>query len=441
MGEASPQRSASVLAHLFTVGADHRSSPAELRERLFITEPELPSMLADLRSAGLRQAIVLSTCDRIEVQAAHDDPPAAAATVVRLLAARLAVTTGSLERHLVTTFGESALRRIFAIAASLESQVLGEPQVLGQVKAAHRLAQEHGVMGSELEGVLQAAYGSAKRIRSETAIAERPISLAAAAIQLARDIHGDLSRCGALLVGLGEMGELMVDNFRQAKLAEVSLTAPSAERAGAIARGLGAHVVPFERLATALSEADIVVTASGSGTVLISADMAETALVRRRRRPIFFVDLGVPSDVERAVEQLDGAFRYDLDDLERMAMTGRATREEEARSAWTIVDQELALFCQHRAERAAVPAIAALRRRFEAERTRALREAGGDAARATELLINRLLHAPSETLRRLAAQAGSDADERARLERLIGELFRLEDWDKSSARESQDDET
>jgi glutamyl-tRNA reductase len=409
----------------FAAGLDHRSSPLELRDRVFIPEGELPGFHAELRRAGIEQAIVLSTCDRIEVQGVHADPAAATAALTRLLAERAGVL--SLHRHVYTHTDAAALRRIFGVAAALESQVLGEPQVLGQVKAAHQTAQAARLMGPELEQILQAAYGAAKRTRNETAIGQRPVTLASAAIQLARDVHGDIARCSGLLVGAGELGELLVEQLKSAGLRSLAVTGPHKLRAEETARRLASHVFSFDGLETRLADADIVVTALGSGAHIITASMMERVMVRRRRRPVFIVDLGVPADVEPAVEPLDGVFRYDLDDLEHVTITGRASRGAAAADAWAIVDEELAALGRARAERDAVPAVVALRRHFEAVRAQVLRQANGDAARATELLVNRLLHDPSEVLRRIASgeQAGIADSEAAA--RLVAALFRLDE--------------
>lgn len=410
---------------LFAAGLDHRSAALELRDRVFIPEGELPGFHAELRRAGIEQAIVLSTCDRVEVLGAHGDPAAAAATVTQLLAARAGVP--SLHGHAYLLTDDAALRRIFGVAASLESQVLGEPQVLGQVKAAHQTALAAKLMGPELEHALQAAYAAAKRTRHETAIGQRPVTLASAAIQLARDVHGDIGRCGGLLIGAGELGELLVEQLKGAGLRALAATGPHRVRAEETARRLSCHVFSFDDLETRLADADIVVTALGSGKHVIVAPAMERVMARRRRRPVFIVDLGVPADVDPAVEALDGVFRYDLDDLEHVTMTGRASRGAAAADAWTIVEQEMAAFTRSRAERDAVPALVALRRHFEAVRAQVLRQANGDATRATELLVNRLLHDPSEVLRRIASGAAPEVGDSETASRLVAALFRLDE--------------
>lgn len=408
---------------LAVVGFSHRSSPAALRERLFVADDEMTGFLADLRANGATQLVMLSTCDRVEAQAMVSDPGAFAETFLRVLGARCGLSPAEIGRHAVFLSGPEALRHVFAVAASLESQVVGEPQVLGQVKEAHRRARDAGLIGPELDTVLQAAYVAAKRVRSETAIGERPVTLASAAVQVARDVHGDLASSTTLLIGIGDMGELLLEHLRAAGIKRLLVSGPNAARAAEMARTVKGHLAPFEPLAATLAEADIVVAAAGTGRYLIGRPEATEALRLRRRRALLFIDLGVPADIDPTIEKLDGAFRYDMDDLERVALSGRVSREEAATEAWAIVDAELQAFARERAGRSAGPAITALRRHFEEHRARVLVEAGGDAARATELLINRLLHDPSEALRRLAGDANSER--RREAERLIGELFGL----------------
>jgi glutamyl-tRNA reductase len=394
-----------------------------LREALFVPEGEMRGALETLKRAGLRQVLLASTCDRTEAQFAVDDPDAAEHAILAALAPRAGLAAEALRKHCYAHRDAAALRHLFAVACSLDSQVVGEPQVLGQIKGAHRLAREMGLAGPELDAALDHAYAAAKRVRSETAIGERPVSLAAAAASVARDVHGDLAKCQGLLIGAGEMGEMLVEHFKRAGLARLAVAASSRARAEDIARRLGAHVADMADLTEALAGADLVFSAMGAGKHTIAATQAEAALKRRRRRPILFLDLAVPDDVAREVETLDGAYRYGIDDLEGLALKGRAEREASLAEAWAIVDAELAAFARHGAARAADPAIVALRRRFESERARALAETQ-DPARATELLIHRLLHAPSEALREIAS---SDPETRDAAEKLVARLFRTDE--------------
>jgi glutamyl-tRNA reductase len=372
------------------------------------------------------QAIMLSTCDRVEVQGMSEVPAAAIEAVRVILAARAGENPEEIASRLEVLSGDEAVRRVFAVAASLESQVIGESQVLGQVKEGHRLATRNGMVGPALESLLQAAYAAAKRVRSETEIAERSVTLASGAVQIARDLHGDLSGSTGLILGLGDMGDLIGGQLRLAGLGGTILTGPS-RRTEAEARRMGCNFVPFDELEDALADADIVVTAAGTGRLLITVEAMEQALRRRKRRPVLILDGGIPADVEPAVHDLDGAFVYTLDDLEQVAREGRANREAAAADAWKIVEAAANAWRRSLAERDAVPTLVSLRNKFEAMRDEILAaDPNADAAEATRRLVNRLLHRPSEALRELAAETGSEAERQAAT-RIVERLFGLPD--------------
>ena len=415
------------LGALLVVGLNHQSSSMALRDCVAVEDDALPGFLTRLRAHGVAQAMALSTCDRVEVIACagapDDETVAATAAGARAaLAEAGGVTPARIAAEGYGLRGEAAVRHCFAVAASLDSQVIGEPHVLRQVKAGYATARAAGLLGAELERLLQAAFATAKRVRTETAIAEGPVSVASAAVQVARDLHGDLDRCQALLLGTGEMGELMAETFLAHGLDRLVARGRRRSRAEAVARRLGAHVSAHEALIDDLVPADIVICAYGGREHVLGADVARQVAKRRRQRPVFIADVGVPGDVEPMVNTIGNAFLYDLDDLEGVAMQGRARRESEAEAAWAIVSDEVARFHQGRVERAAVPAITLLRARFEVERERALAEAGGDADKATRLLVGRLLHAPSEELRRLA---GGAPENLRHAENVARRLFRL----------------
>ena len=412
-------------ARYVAVGANHRSSVMALRDRLFIEADALPAFIERLRAAGVKQGVVLSTCDRIEVQAAHPDPAVAARIILAALAAHGEVGAAELDGQTYTLVDEDAVRQAFAVAGSLDSLVVGEPEVLGQVKDAYALSREIGFSGPEMDALMQAALASAKRIRSETAIGRRPVSIAAAAVEVARDIHGDLGGRRGLIVGGGDMGEIITREMQAAGLKDLTVVHPNERRAEAAARTFGCHAALLEPLVERLAGADVVIASLGQRRHLIGAEAVREALRLRRRRPIFLIDAAVPGDVEPAVNDVDGAFLYTLDDLERVAMQGRSVREQEADNARRVLDEEVGVFLKARAERAAVPALAALRRAFEDARVAALKDAGGDADKATRLLMNRLLHAPSEALRALAVDQGAGGDrlDMRAAERALKDLF------------------
>ncbi|MHA1536208.1 MAG: glutamyl-tRNA reductase [Alphaproteobacteria bacterium] len=406
-------------AQLLVVGANHRSSSVMLRDEIFVDDREMPKLLAALNKIGVHQALVLSTCDRVEVQAAVADTDGSAREIAGLLAARAETEEPQAGAPFYSHRGDAAARQIFAVATSLDSQIIGEPQVLGQVKASHRLSKAAGMIGPELEAVLQAAYGVAKQVRQQTSIGEGPVSMAASAVQIARDIHGDLANSSCILIGDGEMGEMIAGQLRRAGLGQLMASAATPARAEAMVRRLDCHKVAYDAFAAALPECDIVVVSLGAREYALTAEMIEAALKARRRQPIFIVDGGVPGDVEPAVERLEEAFVFGLDDLERVAFEGRVSREAAAQEAWAILDRGLEDFLRGRAERRAVPAIAELRKHFESVRREVLEsKAGLGDEEISRRLIQRLLHEPSQALR--AAAATGERRTQAAARRLFG---------------------
>jgi glutamyl-tRNA reductase len=419
------------VADFLVFGVNHRSGTAALREALYVEEERQPELLARLKAAGLAEAVFLSTCDRSEVQAVTSDIEAATSAVGAAFACQAGVPAQEVAAQSYRLAGGEALRHIFAVAASLDSQVIGEPQVLGQVKEAHRLSAAAGLIGGDLDEALQAAYAVAKRVRSETGLAEQPVSIAAVVVGLARQLHGDLNRAQGLLIGPGEMGDLVIEQLRRAGLHGLAVAHPSARRAAAIARRYEAHHMTLDELPAGLVNADIVVSALGAGKTVVSADMMAQAIKARRHRPVLLIDLAVPTDVDSAVDRMDDVFRYELDDLEKAAMQGRSTRAVAAAAAWDLIDEAITGFLGRRAARVAVPVIVALRQRFEAIRQETLAERPADVATATRLLVNRMLHDPSALLRELAAVGEA---ERAAAEQLLVRLFRLTSEDDEGKR-------
>lgn len=422
------------------VGANHRSSTMGLRDRLFVEDPMIPPFLNGLKTSGLTDAMVLSTCDRVEVQCVHEDPVAVERIVHENFARHAEADEGELREQLYLLQGDEALRHMFRVAASLESQVIGEPQVLGQVKAAHRIAADAGMIGGALDTVLQACYGTAKRVRSETPIGERPVSIASAAVQLAKDVQGDLSRSRGVLIGDGDMGELVASQLLNAGLDHMTALHHARDRANTMAKRLSCHWAAMEALADEMADAEVVITAVGRREHTLNSDMVRTAVNRRRRKPVFIIDLAIPGDVDPAVNRIEEAFLYDIGDLERIAMEGLNHRENAAELAGHIIEQEVAAFTRSRSERAAVPVLNKLREHVAIIRDDALRDAGGDAEKATHLLMTRLLHDPSVVLRDVAAGADREGELRA-VEAALERVFKLDHASShAKGREGEDGE-
>ena len=408
---------------VLVIGANHRSSSMAIRDRLFVEAGAEALVLEHLKQAGVDQAIVLSTCDRVEIQAFCEDDSiddcSLVDNIINVLAQHAELELSKLSGQLYVYWNKQAVRQIFAVTSSLDSLIIGEPQVLGQIKASFRLSKTMGMASSSLEAIFQAAYATAKKVRQRTAIGERPVTIAAAATQLAGDLHGELGNSCVLLVGDGEMGELIALNMLTTGIGKLIVTHPSESRAEEIAKRLNCHLADFEDLPNLLVEADIVLTSLGRRRYALGADVVKRAIKARRHRPIFLIDLALPGDIDPLIERIEDAFLYSINDLERVAMEGRAGREDESKVAWEIVNEEVASFVRSYTERSAAPVINRLRSHFNAMRKEALVDGSSDPKKVTRLLVNRLLHAPTETIRKLAA----DSDDWPEMEKNINLLF------------------
>lgn len=395
-----------------------------MRERLFIDEPALPRFLDRLVAAGIGEAVTLSTDERIDVIALHDRPGEAAAQITQLLADQAGLEVEALRDQIYVLEGEEALRHVFSVTAAVDGLSIGEPRILGRLEAAQEHARRHGMLGPDLAAVLEAARRAAERVWAETGLGARPISIAAAAVQLANDIHGDLGRCAGLALGPGDMGELLAKRLLEAGLGQLVITGRSATALEQASSRLHCEMIPMDTLEDALTEADIVIASVGIGAKLITAPVAEAALKRRRRRPVFLIDAATPRDIDVAVGDLDGAFLYDLNDLERVVLESRAERGQAANAARDIIEAEAVAYLRGEAAAEPMPALDALRRHFESVAAEVLAEHGGaDAGTATRLLIERLVGEAERTLAGMSAGAGQD--ERAAAQALLLRLYRI----------------
>jgi len=409
---------------LLVVGANQRSSSASLRERLFLEPEEIADFLKNLRFAGISNGCLLSTCDRVEMVLNHEDQDKANEIVINAFAKRAGCSSSAMAEECVRLEGREAVQHVFEVAASLDSLVVGEPQVLGQVKGAHRIALDTKMIDTTLNALLEASYHAAKRVRTETAIGTRPVSLAAAAERLTLNIHGQLSSVDALIIGAGEMGELIAEHLGNQGLRNLTVIARIETQAETLARRLGGHHASFQEMEACLRDADVVISAVGAGRHVLSRELMEDVLQARRRKPVFLIDTGVPADIQPQINELDSAFVYDLGDLESVATESRAGRDEEAISAARIIMEEVERFYKSRAGREASATVSALRHHFEDIRESVVMENLTDPEEATRLLVNRLLHSPSGTLRKIAED---DAADFLKYEDAVRHLFGLND--------------
>ncbi|HAT35828.1 MAG TPA: glutamyl-tRNA reductase [Rhodospirillaceae bacterium] len=406
------------------LGANHRSSGAALRDRLFVTEAMLPEVTERLRSVGIENFTLMSTCDRVELQVATPTPDNAFAAIRALFSDLASLPMADIEAATYALADDEAVRHIFAVAASLDSQMVGEPQVLGQFKAAYREAERAGRLDGQLTRTLQHAFRVAKRVRGETEIAKGVVSIASAAVTAARNLHGDLADRHTLVFGLGDMGELICSQLAAAGLKSIALAARP-RRSETVARSRGYGFEPMKSLPAALARADILILAAGSGRIEIEPQQLSDALRERRRRPILVVDTGVPAEVDRRAEELDDIYLYGLEDLEQVALQGRSRREELSDEAWRIIDDEVVLWRQDTGVREAAPLVSGLKSHFEEVRADVLAEMPGiSAEEATRRLINRLLHGPMETMRQDLTSRAEDRDKALQeIEQAVAKLF------------------
>ncbi len=409
---------------LLVLGLNHRTAPIEVRERIVFDAERLPHALASLRALpGLAESLIVSTCNRTELYGVGGTAESVSAWLVAESGGNAALSS-----CLYRIEGPDAVRHAFSVAAGLDSLILGEPQILGQLKDAYRAARQAGTAGSLLNRLFQTTFAVAKRVRTETAIGASAVSVASVGIRLARRVFAGFERHTALLVGAGEMIELTARHLHAQRIGRLIIANRSTDRAERIAEGLPASVIRLDSLAAHLPQADIVVSSTARPGHVILFDDVVRALEERRHRPMFMLDLAVPRDVDPRVAALEDVYLYTIDDLRQVVDENVKTREAEAAVARRLIDADVAGFMAALKVRDAVPAIRELRGQAEAARDAALAEARRQLAagqppdavleQLATTLTNRLLHAPSAALRE-AAESGD-----ATLAEAAARLFR-----------------
>ncbi len=411
------------------VGLSHRTAPVEVRERLAIPPQDLQRELRLIaESTGFEEALLISTCNRVELYATSASPLDAVREAKETLVRRLAGAGG--EDVLYQERGIDAVRHVFRVASSLDSLVVGEPQILGQVKEAFDAANEAGTVGTLLGRCFTQAFSTAKRVRNETGIAEGTVSVSSIACELAKKIFGNLEGRRTLLLGAGEMGESAARSLRQTGT-KLHVINRSDERADALAQACDGRAVPYERLTTELAEADVVIASTASPNFILTPKLMKSVVRTRRHRPLFIIDIAVPRDVDPRVGNMDNVFVYDVDDLQQVAEENLAVRAREAALAETIVEEEVEAFLTWRRSLELAPTIVALRKHFgqiaedEVRRTLGRLQSLSDSDRGaieamSRSLVNKLLHHPMTELK-----SGTGDPDGALLIDAVRRLFRL----------------
>jgi glutamyl-tRNA reductase len=417
---------------LILVGLNHRTAPLEVRERLNVADNALAEATQSLREiAGVQGAAVLSTCNRVEVVVStHDED--AIADIVLWLASRATSARAELEKHLYIVRHGDVVRHLFRVASGLDSMIVGEPQIGGQFKKAFLTAQEHGALDALLVQLYENTLRVAKKVRTETGIGESAVSVPYAAVELARKIFGELRGLQVLLLGTGEMGELTAEHLHTQNVKQVFVANRSYERAVELARRFGGAAVNFDSIDEHLTRCDIVIASTAAPHFIVEPHQAARALDARRKRNLFFIDLSVPRNIHPDVSRIDGAYLYNIDDLQQVADANLEKRQARALDAEQIVQREAEAFRKRLVAQDAVPTIVELQQRLEdiraGELEKCLRKMGPMTAEQREAverfstqLVNKILHYPILELK----EASDEPQERESLRRTIRKIFGL----------------
>jgi glutamyl-tRNA reductase len=391
-------------------GVNHRTAPVEIRERFAIANgdsPIEPGRLLEL--PGLKEGLILSTCNRVELALTVDDDIDAAAYASSLL-----TSSEELRPYLFCYEGRDAIRHLFRVAASLDSMIVGEPQILGQLKKAYQTAKEQGTVSGLLDAVVTSAFSVAKRVRSETEIGENAVSVSYAAVELAREIFGSLKDSKVLLVGAGKMSELAARHLHRNGATQIYVTNRTYDRSVEIAKIFQGWILDYHSFKQSLPLADIVITSTGAKEFVLTVTDIQKAIRARRNKPMFLIDIAVPRNIDPAVNAVDNAFLYDIDDLQAVVLRNSASRQNAAEKAELIIEEEIGRLEARLKVREIAPAIVGLQanleriRAAEIERLRGklgpLTPAQEEAIDAlTRGIVNKIAHGPIAEMRRQVA--------------------------------------
>ena len=428
--------------NLVLIGVNHRTAPVEVREQFAIPEARLPEAVKELATyPGVEEGMIVSTCNRVELLARTTN---GTADLDGLLKRLYGFDPTPYREHLYEYRERDAVRHVFRVAASLDSMVVGEPQILGQVKEAYATARAVGAVNSQLDALLTRAFAVAKRVRNETSVATSAVSVASVAVDLAKKIFGNLQGKAVYLVGAGKMCELSARHLLAHGAQQIYVANRTYDRAAALAKKFNGEAIPFDQLYETVPRADIVISSTGAPHAIFRKEHGERFLSRRRNRPMFFIDIAVPRDIDPEMNKLDGIFVYDIDDLQQVVTSHVADRRVEADRAEAIVQMEVEKFQGRLQTLDVVPTIVSLQEHLETVRQAEIDRVRGRLGTLTpeqELavealsrgIINKIMHTPITTLK----SAARESSEVTTVIDLVRKLFGLRDARASAA--SQDD--
>jgi glutamyl-tRNA reductase len=422
------------MLDIVLLGLNHKTAPVELRECLAFNEDDTGSAMEILQHyPSIKEVLLFSTCNRIEVLMAAEDKHSAVTAAKRFISEFKNITVSQFDDALYIYDGEEAVRHIFRVASSLDSMVVGEPQILGQMKAAYRTATQRKTSGVILNQLLHRTFFVAKRVRTETTIGDHAVSISYAAIELGRKIFGTLEKKKVLMIGAGEMAELAVEHLIRNRVGNILVANRTFERGLDLAKKFSGTAIRFEEIVDCLQEVDIIISSTGSPDFIIMRDQVKGLMRSRRNRPLFFIDIAVPRDIDPEINRLLNTYVYDIDDLKGVIDENVEDRKREAIKAERIVDEAIIRFRQWFESLSVIPTVLALRNKMETiaktevqKTLQSLNHLSEDDSQAihrmTNALINKILHDPTLFLK----GNGCQGDRSVYLD-ITRKLFNLDD--------------
>ncbi|MBL4774693.1 MAG: glutamyl-tRNA reductase [Mariprofundus sp.] len=422
------------------IGLNHKTAPVELRERLAVAETDITEILTQrIQHPAIREAALLSTCNRVEMTVVTHDPDAAIAAVHEWFADTANMDLDEVCEHLYSHTTDAAIRHLFSVAAGLDSLVLGEPQILGQVKTSYEHALTAGTAGHVLHRLYQSTFSAAKRARSETGIGKQSVNIASCAVELAKQIFGDLSGKTVLLMGAGEMAELAARHLRGNGCNNILVANRTLQRAQNLALEFEGHALSMDQLPEYLDAADIVLSSTGASTFVLLPEVVQAAMKKRKGKAMFLVDIAVPRDIDPRIGDIDGAYLYDIDDLQQVVQGNMENRQQEADQARILIEEEAQNFLHWLKSLESVPLIRSIQQQMDARRLdelnkaqRYMKDFNAEQRQAVEqfsrALMKRYMHPTLRALKSLPDDIEGDL--------LMGAANRLFDLDVSEPSES-----
>ena len=398
--------------NLILVGVNHKTTPVEIREKLAFTQVKIEASLSQLVSSPeIIENIILSTCNRVEIYARVENTNRGIQLLQDFICDYHGISRGNLDQYFYSYCDNQAVEHLFRVSSSLDSMVLGEAQILGQVKDAYSTARSFSSTGMVLNQLFEKAFNVAKKVREETGISERGVSISSAAVELAKKIFEDLENHSVMLVGTGEMAELAAKHLISYGVKTVFVASRTYERAAALAKSLNGCALDFESFKEEMHRADIIITSTAAPTFIVNEEMISTAIQKRKNKPIFLIDIAVPRDITPEVNELENVYLYDIDDLQNVVNANMEERQKEAESAMEIINQEVTKFNYWFSTLDAIPTIVEMRNRaedmraFEVDKTlKNMEHLSSDDKEAinqlTQSLVNKILHKPTINLKK-----------------------------------------